>query len=246
MNYALIFAGGTGQRMKSKDTPKQLLKVHDKEIIIHTLEHFEKHSNIERIVVVFNNDYIDYMNKLIEKYNFKKIVSVVSGGKTGQQSIYNGLVELSKFAENDDLVLIHDGVRPLINKKLIDDNIEVTLKYGNSISSTPAIETVLLTNSNFEVSNIIDRTNAMYGRAPQTFKFGQIFEAHQKSIENDLSSFIDSASMMKHFGHSLYFTTCSTDNIKITTIKDYYIFKAILDAKEMDQFDLEESINETK
>lgn len=243
MNFALVFAGGTGQRMRSREIPKQLLKVHNKEIIIHTLEHFEAHSNIDKIVLVFNKEYISQMKQLINDYSFKKIIAIIPGGNSGQESIYKGLVEIKNHASNEDVVLIHDGVRPLITSKLISDNIDGTLKYGNSISSTPATETVLLTNDN-NVLEIIDRKQARYGRAPQTFKFNEIYAAHLNALKDNKFDFIDSASMMKHYGHELYFTNCSTDNIKITTIKDYYIFKAILDAKEMSQFDLEENSND--
>src|SRR5690554_948585 len=244
MNYALIFAGGTGQRMRSKEIPKQLLKVHDKEIIIHTLNHFEKHAEIESIVLVFNENYIEEARKIIKEFKISKVKDIVPGGETGQDSIYNGLKVISKFAKEDDIVLIHDGVRPLIDDDLITSNITNVKIYGSSISATPAIETILMTNESNEVIEIVDRTKARYGRAPQSFYFSQIYDAHNKAIKDGKHNFVDSASLMKHYGHTLSYVDCSIDNIKITTIKDYYIFKAILDAKEMGQFSLDEVKNE--
>ena len=131
MNIGLIFAGGTGSRMNSKDKPKQFLEVHGKPIIIHTIDLFEETEEVDAVVVVILSDYLDYMTELVKKFNLKKVKAIVPGGETGQLSIFNGLEAAEKISEGkESVVLIHDGVRPLINSKVIRDNIECVKKNG--------------------------------------------------------------------------------------------------------------------
>lgn len=143
MNIAVIFAGGVGSRMHSKDRPKQFLEMYNKPIIIHTLEYFENHSMIDAIVVVCIKDWIPYLNKLLYKFRIEKVKSVVPGGETGQLSIYNGLKSAKQIAKDEkSIVLIHDGVRPLINEKVISDNIQSVIKYGSAITTAKVKETI--------------------------------------------------------------------------------------------------------
>lgn len=141
MNYALIFAGGCGRRMNSKSRPKQFLELHGKEIIIYTIEHFEKHPDIEGIVVVCIKEWIDYLKRILDKNGIKKVKWIVPGGETGQDSIYNGLKVLHDNCKNEDIVLIHDGVRPLIDEQLITENIKSVKNHGSAITVAPVIET---------------------------------------------------------------------------------------------------------
>ena len=147
MNIAVIFAGGVGSRMHSKERPKQFLEMYNKPIIIHTLEHFEKHKDIDAIVVVCINGWIQYLKDLLYKFRIEKVKSVVPGGTTGQLSIYNGLKAAKEIAGNEkSIVLIHDGVRPLINEKVISDNIQSVLNYGSAITTAKVKETILVVN----------------------------------------------------------------------------------------------------
>ena len=139
MNIAVVFAGGIGQRMKSKGLPKQFLSVHSKPIIIHTLEHFQHSEKIDAICISCVPDWIDYLKGLLEQYNITKVKAIVPGGETGQMSIVNGLRAADKWAKEQDessrnVVLIHDGVRPLINEKLINDCIDSVNKYCSAIT----------------------------------------------------------------------------------------------------------------
>lgn len=233
MNIALIFAGGVGQRMNSATKPKQFLELHGKPIIIYTLEHFENHPQIDGIVVVCVEGWIDYLKNLLTKFNIKKVKAVVPGGKTGQGSIRNGIEKISELYPDDSTVLIHDGVRPLINEQVITDNIACVSQYGNSITVTPAIETVALRpeNQSNEVQDVLDRSRCMLARAPQSFILKDIMAAHKKALEEDFEA-IDSAMLMRHYGHKLHTIVCGPENIKITTPSDFYVFRAILDAKE--------------
>lgn len=236
MNYALIFAGGVGQRMNTVSLPKQFLKVHNKEIIVHTIEHFEKNANIDGIVVVCVKEYIDFMISLKERYKLSKIVSIVQGGKTGQESIWNGLRVVKTLSKSDDdIVLIHDGVRPLIEQTTIDDNIACVKKYGTCVTVAKSIETVLIMGNNDDIDSVLDRSKCYLGRAPQSFFIKDIYAAHVRANSEGLNNFIDSSMLMQYNGFKIHTIVGPTYNIKVTTPMDFYMFKAMLDAKEYEQ-----------
>ena len=233
MNLALIFAGGVGKRMGNSGVPKQFLKLYGKEIIIYTLEVFENNKNIDGIIISCLREKIDDLKKIIKKNNLKKVVSIIPGGSTGQESIYNGLREIEKKYSKNDIVLIHDGVRPLINDDTINDNINLVKEKGNAITTAPAIETIIKLKKEEEViDDIYNRSECFMARAPQRFLLKDILEVHEKAIEQKKIDFIDSASIMKYYGHNLNIINGPSENIKITTPSDFYIFKAILDMKE--------------
>lgn len=233
MNLALIFAGGVGKRMGNSGVPKQFLKLYGKEIIVYTLEVFENNKNIDGIVISCLKEKIDDLKRIIEKNNLKKVVSIIPGGNTGQESIYNGLKEIEKRYSKDDIVLIHDGVRPLINNDTINDNINLVKEKGNAITTAPAIETIVrLENENNIIKDIFNRSECFMARAPQSFILNDILDAHEKAIIDKKDDFIDSASIMTYYGHNLNIVNGPSENIKITTPSDFYIFKAILDMKE--------------
>ena len=235
MNIAVIFAGGTGSRMNTKSRPKQFLELHGKPIIIYTLEKFENHPLIDSIVVVCLKTWISFLNKLIKKYNFTKICSVISGGETGQQSIYNGLCEVERLYDTDSVVLIHDGVRPLIDEDTITNNINCVLENGNAITVAPAIETITLKENKNEVGKIIDRSKCQMAKAPQSFLLKDILDCHRRAQKDNYTEAIDSASLFSHYGHKLYTVIGSNENIKITTPADFFMFRAFMDAKENSQ-----------
>lgn len=234
-NVALIFAGGTGQRMNSKTKPKQFLELHEKPILVYTLEKFQNNNNIDGIVLVILKDWIDYTQILVNKYFLNKVKVIVPGGDTGQESIYNGLLAAKALYPENALILIHDGVRPLIDEKTINAAIDCVNAYGTAITVTPAIETITTDAVDNKVGTIIDRSKCMLARAPQCFFLNDIIGAHDKAKEEQLS-FIDSASMMQYYGYDLYTVTGPVENIKITTPEDFYIFRAMIDAKENKQF----------
>lgn len=234
MNCALIFAGGTGQRMNSKTKPKQFLELHSKPIIVYTLEQFEGHPDIDGIVVVCLESWIPYLEKLIERYDLSKVVKVVRGGATGQDSIRNGLEAIEDYYPTDTLVLIHDGVRPLIDADTISDCIACATERGNAVTVVPAIETIVK-QENGRITEVIARKDACNAKAPQCFYLGDILEAHRRSQEEKLDDFIDSASLMRYYGADLYTVEGKPDNIKITTPSDFYMFRAMVDERENSQ-----------
>lgn len=236
MNYAVIFAGGVGSRMNSKAKPKQFLEIHGKPIIVHTIEHFEKHNEIDGICVVCVSDWLDYMKDLVDKFRLKKVKWVISGGKTALESQYMGIKEITNnINEKNSIVLIHDGVRPLINETLISDCIESVKKHGSAITVSPANETIVQTDSNGKVFSTINRTDCRLARAPQAFWLNEIKEIHENSIKEGKHDYIDSASMMLAHGFSLYTVDGPTENIKVTNPADFYVCRALLDAREETQ-----------
>lgn len=232
MNIAIIFAGGTGQRMNTASKPKQFLELHGKPIIIYTLEHFQNHQLIDGIVLVCLESWIPYCKELLEKYHIKKVSSIVPGGNNGQESIFNGLSAATNLYPKDSVVLIHDGVRPLINEQVITDDITCVQENGSAITVSPAIETIVRKQKDGHVGDIIDRSSCELAKAPQCFYLKDIYNAHVRARQEGIHDFIDSASIMKYYGHDLATVVGPTENIKITTPSDFYIFRAIIDARE--------------
>ena len=243
MNIAVIFAGGVGMRMRSRTKPKQFLEMHGKPIIIHTIEIFEQHSDIDAIVVVCVEEWISYLEDLLSKFNIKKVKKIVAGGTSGQQSIYHGLCAAESITTDErSIVLIHDGVRPLINEKVIFDNINSVKMYNSAITTVKVKETIMVVDENSMIKHIPERKNSRLARAPQSFWLEDIISAHRKAIEDGKTEFIDSCSMMQYYGKKLFLVDGPEENIKVTTPDDFYIMRAMLDAKENSQiYGFEES-----
>lgn len=233
MNIAVIFAGGVGKRMRKNGIPKQFLEVYGKPIIIYTLEKFQNDRNIDAIVVACLKDKIEYCQELVNKFGITKVKAIVEGGETGQGSIYNGLKAAKAISESDDdIVLIHDGVRPLIDEELIDNNIECVKENGSAITCVECKETVVLLDSDNHIKEATDRVSSKIARAPQSFYLKDIWAVHNKAMEDGNTNVIDSCTLMKMYGKSLTMVMGKSENIKITTPDDYYMFKALLSAKE--------------
>ncbi len=233
MNIGVIFAGGIGQRMKTTKRPKQFLEMHGKPIIIYTLEIFEKHSDIDAIVVSCVQEWIPYLEELLDRFHITKVKKVVPGGTTGQMSIYNGLAAAKEIAgEEKSIVLIHDGVRPLINGDVITNNIQSVIEHGSAITSAVVKETIMVVKDDNSIDYVPDRSHSRVAKAPQSFWLEDILSVHQRAQQEGIFDFIDSCTMMKHYGHNLYLIDGPYENIKITTPDDFYTMRALLDAQE--------------
>lgn len=233
MNIAVIFAGGVGSRMHTKTKPKQFLDIHGKPIIVHTIEKFQNHPEINAVIVACVEEWIPYLKQLIEHYSLTKVRKVVPGGTTGQLSIFNGLVAAKEVAGDEkSIVLIHDGVRPLINDKLISDNIYSVKKYGSAITCIKVKETVLIVSGENQIDEIPERDNTRLARAPQSFWLDEILTMQKRAQSEEKTNFIDSCSLAKYYGKKLYLVDGPSENIKITTPDDFYTMRALLDAKE--------------
>ncbi len=235
---AIIFSGGTGSRMNSRALPKQFLNMHGKPIIIHTLEKFERHAEVDNIVVACLASWIDYLNDLIERYNLKKVSAVVPGGDSAQMSVHHALCEAERIAGGErTIVLIHDGVRPLINDRLISENIASVRAHGSAITSVKVKETVLIVEDGNEtaIASVPNRASTRLARAPQSFWLDEILAMQRRAIAEGVGDFIDSCTLMQHYGQTLYLVDGPLENIKITTPDDFYTMRALLDAKENSQ-----------
>lgn len=234
-NVAVIFAGGTGQRMNTKTMPKQFLELHGKPILVYTLEQFQRHEQVDGIVLVILEEWIGYTRQLIDKYRLDKVAAVVPGGSSGQMSIYNGLAKANELYDSRSIVLIHDGVRPLIDAETITAGIDGVKAYNSAITVSPAVETIVVKDGNSGVGEILDRSKCQLAKAPQCFWLNEILEAHYTAQNAGKTDYIDSACLMRSCGYTLHAVEGTPENIKITTPGDFYIFRAIMDARENSQ-----------
>ena len=236
MNIAIIFAGGIGQRLNNGEnsTPKQFLKINDKPIIIRTLELFQTHKDIDKIYISIHPDYYEYMQELVKYYYITKTSGIVNGGKTGQESIYNALKLAQKENPQDSIVLIHDGVRPNITKEVITKNIECTKKNGNAITCTSCFETILISDNGINPEHVPYRKDTYAAQAPQTFHLGEVIEAHEitRKTNPNYTDIVDTCTLYKTLNKKTFMVKGNRGNIKITTIEDLYILRALIRYKE--------------
>lgn len=233
MNIAVIFAGGSGKRMHSKDRPKQFLMIHGKPIIVHTIEVFQYHEEIDGIIVSCLKDWIPYMEEMKYRYRLDKIGKIVQGGITGQLSIYNGVKAAAEvYGIDDNIVLIHDGVRPLIDNKVISANILGVKKYGSAITCAPAQETFVLIDEENNIKEVESRKYSRLAKAPESFWLRELLEMEELALKEGYTDMIDSCTLMRTYGKRMHIVECSFENIKITTPDDFYMFRALYDARE--------------
>lgn len=231
MNIAIIFAGGVGTRMHSGGIPKQFLEYLGKPILVYTLDHFQKSDKVDKIILISIESYIDKCWSFVKKFDLTKVVAIVPGGSNGFLSIDNGLRKAAELYPSDSCVLIHDGVRPLINLGIISDCVDSVKRHGNAITVSSATETIIVQNSDNRVVDILDRSVCQIAKAPQCFLLKDILEKHDLALKEGLTDFIDSACLMNYYGVELYTVLGPNDNIKITTPTDFFAFKAFVEAR---------------
>lgn len=234
-NVAVIFAGGSGKRMHTTGRPKQFLELRGKPIIVYTLELFDNHPMIDGIVVVCIEGWIDYLKKMIKKFGLSKIVEVVPGGETGQDSIYNGLKAVASRYSDNPVVLIHDGVRPLILEQTITDNIHKVRETGSCITCVPTTETFVVRSVDSDALCIPERSLSFIARAPQSFFLNEILDVHERARAAGKHDYIDSCSLMSHYGYTMNTIIGPMENIKITTPTDFFVFRAMVEVHENQQ-----------
>ena len=227
MVTAMLFAGGVGTRMKSNDLPKQFLVVGGKPIIIRTMEHFAKHKDVDDIVIACKEDWIDYLNELIEKFNIQKVRAVVPGGATGFDSIHNGVVETAKVAKNpDDIILICDGVRPMLSEQLITNCIELTRKYGTAVPVTPSIDSLLYSDDGETCGKSYKRSSMYITQAPQGYTMERILWAHNEAEKRGITNPVSSSELFIELGEEVRLFIGERSNIKVTTPEDLDTLRA--------------------
>lgn len=236
MNTAIILAAGVGQRMRNGGLPKQFLKLNGKPLIIYTLEKFEQNVDIDSIIIVCHGNYIEYMEKLVAVYQIKKVAKVVVGGSDRQSSIKKGLdaIEVTSSSE-EDVVVIHDGVRPLVTDNTIYENIRIAKQYGCAITVHPVTESVVVTDEeNITIADFKKRAATYSMTAPQSFRYEIIAKQYENLQETskDGVPLLDAAMVYSNSGGEVHMVKEQSPNIKITTPEDYYILKAILEMEE--------------
>ena len=230
MTIALIIAGGTGNRM-GQDIPKQFLTVNEKPVIIYTLEAFQNHPKIDAIAVVCISGWETVLQSYANQFNITKLQYIIPGGDCGQASIRNGVYELEKHFNKDDIVLIHDAIRPLVSDEIISDCISTTLEHGNSITCIPCAEAMLQTEDSVISCGSYPREKLKRTQTPQGFKIGDICNLHREALEAGITNSVASCTLMIEMGKQVYFSKGSEKNIKLTTVEDLDIFKALLASK---------------
>ncbi|WP_303016606.1 IspD/TarI family cytidylyltransferase [Holdemania massiliensis] len=230
-NIALIIAGGVGMRTH-QDIPKQFINVKDVPVIVYTLKAFQNHPLIDAIEVVCIEGWHDVLWAYAKQFGISKLENIVNGGETGQDSIRNGLKSIAKrYKDTDDIVLIHDSIRPMVSAEIITDNIDVCRKYGNATTVIPCTSVMLTTNNSISSEGQIPRDNLKITQTPQAFFLNELLEVHKKAITMDLLPSIASCALYIELGKKVYLSRGSEKNIKITTSEDIEIFQSLLESK---------------
>jgi len=234
MNIAVIFAGGIGSRMSSANLPKQFLEIHGTPLIVHTIRHFQDHPEIEGIAVSILPAWRDRFMTLVARYELTKVRWVVDGGSTGQESRHRAILAVAAECPEDAVVLIHDGVRPLITAPLISDNIRTVREQGAAITCTKGNETIV-SSSGPQIDDVLARDFLYIAQAPQSLRLGVAQDIYDRAVADGDHDSIDTATLLRRYGHALFRVDGPRSNIKITTAEDYYICRAFFDVIERRQ-----------
>lgn len=229
----MLIAGGSGNRMH-QDIPKQFLTVNDRPVIVYTLEAFENHPEVDAIAVVCIEGWEQVLWAYAKQFNISKLRYVIPGGKNGQDSIRNGVYELRDHFSDDDIVLVHDAIRPLVSAEIISDCIRVTREHGNAITVIPCAEAMLTTDDGVVSTGSYSRDNLKRTQTPQGFMLGSLCDLHRRALEAGITNSVASCTLMIEMGEQVFFSVGSEKNIKLTTVEDLDIFKALLAAKRSD------------
>ncbi len=230
-NYVILLAGGVGKRM-GIDTPKQFIEVEGKPIIIYTLDNFQKNPQIEKILIVCVKEWKEYLIELLKKYNLSKVEWITEGGETGHDSIRNGVFFLKDKIQDDDFIIVHDAVRPILPQKAIDEVLRVAHENGNASSSIACHPPIVYTEDFKSGITDVDREHVMLTASPQAYRYSLALNCYEKAEEENKHSFTFTSSLLIHYGERVYFAEGTTSNIKITKKEDIALFKALLSVPE--------------
>ncbi len=229
MNIALIIAGGSGQRL-GQDIPKQFINVYDKPVLVYTLESFQRHPQIDAIELVCLDGWHDVVKAYAKQFNIDKLRWIVSGGSTAQESIRDGVYNLDGKCSADDIIIIHDGIRPLVDDSVLSDVIIKCTQYGNAVTALPYNEQIFVADDDKSTTHYIPRETLRRVATPQAYLYGRLNRAYHEAYERKVGIYGSSYTntMMVELGETLYFAAGSDKNIKITTKEDLELFKAYL------------------
>lgn len=229
MNIALIIAGGVGSRM-NQDIPKQFLNVFDKPIIIYTLEGFQRHPEIDAIEVVCLEGWREVLLAYAKQFNMDKLKWVTPSGNTAQESIRNGVFALKDICSEEDIVVIHDGIRPMVEDFVLSDVLVKCKEYGNAVTSLPYNEQIFVMDDAETTTRYIPRDTLRRVSTPQAYKFGKLLWAYETAFAEGIgiqaSTYVNT--LMVDLGERLHFAAGSDKNIKLTTKDDFELFKCYI------------------
>lgn len=230
MVIAVVIAGGSGVRM-GQDIPKQFINVKEKPILLYTLESFQQNPLVDAIEVVCLDGWQEVVRTYSKQYGITKLQWITKGGKSGQESIRNGVYSLEGIAADDDIVIIHDGIRPLVDQSVLTDVIRVCQTYGNAVSSLPYNEQIFVTSDQKTTTQYIPRETLRRVVTPQAYHYKELLSAYKYAFEHEIGIYGSSYTntMMVELGKVLYFSAGSEKNIKLTTKDDIELFKAYLE-----------------
>lgn len=236
MNVALIIAGGSGRRM-GQEIPKQFIHIDNKPIIIYTLEAFERHPAIDAIEVVCIDGWHDILLAYAKQFHITKLKWITNGGATGQESIRNGVENLKDELNDNDIVIIHDGIRPIVDKEVLSDIVVTCSQYGNAVTSLPYNEQIFVKTDEYTTTQYIPRETLRRVQTPQAYKYGLLRDKYREAFEKEIGIYGSSYTntMMVDLGVTLHFAAGSEKNIKLTTADDLAIFKALLKSSESNE-----------
>lgn len=233
MITALLTAAGTGTRM-GQDIPKQFLHVDNKPIIIYTMEVFQNDPNIDAIVVVTLESWVEVLRAYAKQFNITKLKTIVIGGDTGQESIQNGIQSIINFAGKDTIVLIHDGNRPLVTSEIISSSLATYKKYGSAVAAIPTVEAVFTSRDSIVGEDSLPRELLYRTQTPHVYNVSDVIKAHELAADKGISNTAATCVLMHELGEKVYFSKGAETNLKITTVEDLLIFKALLTTRKDD------------
>lgn len=232
MNIALLTAAGSGSRMH-QDIPKQFLHIENKPIILYTMKAFQRNPQIDAILVVTLDTWKDFVWTYAKQFGITKLRWVVSGGATGQESIEKGLKELEHDCRETDVVLVHDGNRPLVSDDIIADSLSTFKKYGSAVAAIPCVEAVFKSSDGYSSDVSIPREELFRTQTPHTYTLGKLLWAHSEAKKRNIENTTASCTLMQLLGETTYLSRGSEKNFKLTTLEDLDIFRAFLHDKNM-------------
>ena len=228
MNIGFILAGGLGLRMKmSSSLPKQFSVLGERPILMHTIERFEAHKNIDCICVVCLETWEHYLTETIQSYNFKKVRWIVSGGETRQQSVYNGLCALENDCSSDDIVVVHDGVRPFITNEVISQNIELALMKKSAMTGYRSTDTLVTSPNGKNAASSLDRDTTFTIQTPQTYRLGYGLKQYRRAYAADMVNTVNCCELFIKLGERIHIVNGLKTNIKLTTEDDIAYIEAL-------------------
>lgn len=233
MNIALILAGGHGNRT-AQDIPKQFMNVYEKPLIIYTMENFEKHPDIDGIAVVCLDGWHEVLKAYARQYGITKLKWVVSGGEDGQESTQKGVEALKDVCGVEDVILVHDAIRPFLTEEIITDAITKCRQKGSGLSAVRCQETIVRTEDGISGEESITRAEIMRVQTPQAYKYGKALWAYEEADRRGIKGEVYINTLMLRLGERVYFSKGTDKNVKVTTIDDLEVFKALINMERED------------